>query len=471
MTQTWLRFSGLFRNIRPEWFFVTVGIVFGMTFLLLTPPFQTPDEPVHFFRAYQVSEGNLLVDSLQGMNGGKLPTSLAETVEETTTAPVVSFHDEAKYDIHKTYKALSILPNDNHTKAYRLSATALYPPIVYIPQAFAIFVTRLLGWSPVLMVYAGRLANLVTWLLLAGLSIKILPRKKWVLVFVGLLPMSIFQAVSLSADVFTVGLTILFISYVLHLRESPQPVSRRKLVLLLLIGTLMAIAKPVMFVFLPLVFLLPDRVLGGKLSLYKKLTIGLLPFLVFVVWYLIASPGSKTTSPANGSDAVAQLRFIMKSPQSLINVLWNTFFFTWGDSITGSVIGIFGWMDTPLAEWIIVVGYVTLAFIMFAIPNDQDTNWLTSRQKVIVALVMVAYWAAVSTALYMFYTPVGFKIVVGLQGRYFLPLLLPLALIVGDSQTVKTTPRAYRITALAAPVFLLICSAITIGFRYYVHNV
>jgi len=48
----------------PEKVFLIVGILFGTLFLLITPPFQVPDEPNHFSRAFHVSELCLLAQKL-----------------------------------------------------------------------------------------------------------------------------------------------------------------------------------------------------------------------------------------------------------------------------------------------------------------------------------------------------------------------------------------------------------------------
>ena len=37
--------------------FLYFALVFGLSLLVIVPPFQAPDEQHHFFRAYQVSEG------------------------------------------------------------------------------------------------------------------------------------------------------------------------------------------------------------------------------------------------------------------------------------------------------------------------------------------------------------------------------------------------------------------------------
>ena len=44
-------------RLKPEVVFLYFALMFGLSLLVTVPPFQTPDEPHHFFRAYQVSEG------------------------------------------------------------------------------------------------------------------------------------------------------------------------------------------------------------------------------------------------------------------------------------------------------------------------------------------------------------------------------------------------------------------------------
>jgi len=83
---------------------------------------------------------------------------------------------------------------------------------------------------------------------------------------------------------------------------------------------------------------------------------------------------------------------------------------------------------------------------------------------------MVLYWLAVNTAVYVTYTPLRFKIVYGLQGRYFLPLVF-LAVPLLKSQHLKLDAHVYKRLAVGLPVFLLLCSTLTIYIRYFIHNV
>ena len=56
-------------------------LLFGLLFALLIPPFQSPDEPNHFYRAWQVSEGHFFPEKKGDRLGGMLPASLMQVYD------------------------------------------------------------------------------------------------------------------------------------------------------------------------------------------------------------------------------------------------------------------------------------------------------------------------------------------------------------------------------------------------------
>jgi uncharacterized membrane protein len=452
----------------PLRFFLITAAIAGLLLVFLTPPFQAPDEPVHFMRAYQISEHNFRVDKVGKTVGGYLPTSVGKTISVTSERPQINFYPNEKYDEQKTFQALHFRTNPDKRTFYDFSSTAYYSPVSYLPQATGVLISRSLGASPLTMMYAGRIANLAMWIVLMGLSIWLLPRKKWALAAVAMLPMALFQAASLSADVMTVGMIGLTLAYILKLVKDNKLLRPKQLALLLVTLIALVLSKQILFIFLPLVLLLPNRLLGSIAAL-KKILLMVTPLLIFGGWMLVTRDLSILGTAINNQDPPAQIHFIINNPHSFINVLWNTYFFNYGDTVQASLIGNFGWVDTPLSELFVTLGYLSLAFLMLA-RYDNFRVWLNGRQKLLIGAIALLYWLAVSTALYVYYSPVGFKIIVGLQGRYFLPvaiLLIPLLY----SNHIRVTKELYRRVAIVAPIMLLVASFITIYVRYFIHNV
>lgn len=454
--------------VTPVKFFILTAAVFGTLFILITPPFEAPDEPVHFFRAYQVSTLNLSVDKVGSTYGGELPASLQETISQTWDRPALAFHPDHKYPLSDTREAFSIkTTSKKHLSDF--STTAYYSPISYLPQALGIGAARLAKLPPIMMMYLGRLFNLAAWIVLFSLAIKLMPRRKWVVVFIALIPMALFQAASLSADVMAVGLMALLLALTLNLMAARAIISVKQTLLLILLLAGVALSKQIMFLFVPLILLLPRRIFTSRRNEYvNKAVLIAVPLVLFGLWSLHVH-GIPQSNSVGGINPTGQEQFILHHPLRYLIALINVYFFSWGDGIVKSFFGNFGWVDTPLAEGIVVVGYMSLAALLLSSPGNFKT-WLSARQKMFLAVLAVVYVLAVSTALYVYFTPVGFKIIVGLVGRYYLPVAL-LLIPVFYGNWLKLSRSAYKRIAVMSPLFLLACSAITIFVRYYINNV
>jgi uncharacterized membrane protein len=462
------RFEKFADSVSPVKFFIVTAATFGLIFAIITPPFQTPDETVHFLRAYQISQFNFVPDQVGNIAGGYLPQSLGKTIDRTMTHPNLQYVAKQKYNLYKTFDAASFKTDSQKTQLYNFSSTSYYSPIAYLPQATGILVARIINLPPLDMMYAGRLMNLTAWVAVMSLSIYLIPRKKWALTAIALLPIAVFQSISLSTDVMAVGLAALSISLVLRLIDYNKTLSTLQIALLFILLVFLVLSKQITFLLLPVILLIPNKVLGRR-PVLKKILLTIIPLLIFGAWMFMVKDIGSVSNPINHENPLKQTSFILHSPHSYINVLWNTYFFNWGDGITSSFIGVFGWQDAPLSELFIMLGYVSLAFLMFA-NYDTAKSWLSKNQKLFIAAIVTIYWLAVSTALYVYYSPVGYKIIVGIQGRYFLPVAI-LAIPILYGSWLKTSKEAYSRIAILAPLILLIASTITIYIRYYVNNV
>ena len=173
-----------------------------------------------------------------------------------------------------------------------------------------------------------------------------------------------------------------------------------------------------------------------------------------------------TASGVPGQSSSQQLLGIFEHPLRLPTVIFNTFFFTWGDGVVGSLIGSFGWLDTPLSSGLVMIGYVCLAFLLFANYAKPKLE-LRRFDKWLIAGIITLYALGTMAALYIMYAPVNFGVLYGLQGRYFLlPILMAIPLF--WSTKIKVAKRYYVTFLKVTTIALLVCSALTIFLRYYV---
>jgi len=446
----------------PQGFFLAVSLIFGGIFLLIIPPLQTPDESSHFLRVYQLSQFHLAPTIQDNIVGGELPRSLSKTIKLLDTNPSLRFHAETKYDIHRTAEVLHMPLNKQDTMF--TSGVTGYAPVGYIPQSIGVFLGSLINLPAIVLMYIARLMSLLVWIALIFTAITIVPYRKWAFVAVGLLPMLVAQAVSPGIDAMSIGLGVLFIASVLFLRTKTR-IPTKWWVGLLVIACLIALTKQTTILVLGFVFLLKLSQFDTKRwkSYLKKALLLLLPAFLLVGWSLVSL---SVESPVPGQDSGAQLSNIIHTPLRLPQVLFNTFFTTWGDDVVRSLIGNFGWIDTPLAGGIVAIGYIFIAAILF-IGYESINKKLSRIHKILLLLLTFLYVIGTCTALYLLYSPVNFDVIYGLQGRYFL-LVLFMLIPVFAVTSIKMPRKSYIKLVRIGSLFLIVASALTIYLRYYV---
>jgi uncharacterized membrane protein len=102
-----------------------------------------------------------------------------------------------------------------------------------------------------------------------------------------------------------------------------------------------------------------------------------------------------------------------------ISEQWQTCTFAW--------IGLLGFLDTWLPKWI----YWSYPFVLIlaAFLDRGQAAPLSWPQKIWIACIIFAVFILIDLSLYLIWTPPGAETVHGVQGRYFLPLVIPLLFI------------------------------------------
>jgi hypothetical protein len=220
----------------------------GLMLLVLTPPFQAPDEPNHLLRAYQVSEGGVVSPkNADGLRGGMLPEPLID-------AALTGFASlRARKDVHTSLDEWRQIL-DAAERVPRLDITsrrfigfpnsARYSPVPYVPAAVALAIGRVIGANAYALLYAARLANLLTAMALTAAALAALaddPRARLALFAFAAPRCACFWPQPRSADAVTNG-------RLLRRRREPssQPaLERGSLLALLIAAALLSLGKGV----------------------------------------------------------------------------------------------------------------------------------------------------------------------------------------------------------------------------------
>ena len=140
---------------------------------------------------------------------------------------------------------------------------AFNAPIAYFPEILAVALLRAVGAPIPLIFFAGRLATLLAFVGIFYLAIRLIPMGKQVLFVLGLFPTTLLLASTYSADPMPIALAVLAISLTLRCRRAEVPDKHAFLYLFLVLAAL-TLTKPTMFIFAPLLFMVPSPGIGPK---------------------------------------------------------------------------------------------------------------------------------------------------------------------------------------------------------------
>lgn len=462
--------------VKPEYFFLAFAAPIGLLLVFLTPPLQTPDEQSHFFQAYAVSNLNFVWHKFEINNkvtyGPELPKSVFDASDQFLAQ---AGKPNVKITLEQ-YKQYIEQPLNADKIEYRKSGTS-YTPLVYLPQATGINIGKLFNASPIVLMWLGRLANLVLWLAVIFLAIRLFPVAKWAVVVLALNPVAVFLSASMSADVMNIALAFLFVSLVFATIMSKEPrVSTKRLVVLSVTLLGLALTKPVSIVFGLLLFTLPWKKFKSKFKyiLFAFLAISIAAGTT-LAWNAAVGEGTQASiqlqRPGEGVDPAKQLKNVLTDPVDFTVLLIKNYIIVapgyYGDAVFNTFFGVFGWLDTNIPTWAIVL-YIIGLFLAILYQFGRETGF-GKIQKTVFFITFIGFVTANILAMYLVYTPFDRPVVEGVQGRYFIPAsIVLLGIFTGRNKILNISEKKLVIilAGILAVVFLMMI--LRLVMRYYI---
>ncbi len=412
--------------MKIEKVFLLFVFLFGLIFIFITPPFQSVDENFHFYRAYGIASGQFVAEKQGAVSGSMLSESLSCLTHKYDR--LVKNINE-KTSISELSENLGIKLSDNEVFT-GYSNTALYSPAGYIPQSMGVYVAKILNLSPLIMLYFGRLFNLIMYAILGYYAIKVIPVLKLAVFLILLMPMNLSLAASLSTDAVLISVSLIFIGLILKCSVNNEKISIKNLLLLALLSTVLALIKH-HFLLLPLLFLIPPKRFCGKY--WQKISVIILPAIFACIIWSKAVAGLYVPL-REGADMYAQLSFILHNPLEFIAVLFKTILIKTFRIIV-TMIGVLGWQDTRLD----ILTYLLYPLaIIYAVLNTSDRQIILSKfQILLLSSTLTVSYLLIVTYMYLSWSLVGSGIVMGLNGKYFVTLLLPFLILLAAKSKFK----------------------------------
>lgn len=412
MNELTLRLKKIFSS--PLQVFVITASIVGVVSAIIFPPFQVPDEHTHFFRAYQISTGEITSRVVEGKDIG----GFVEPIPESKNY----------YQSSLSGRVFASFPT-----------TASYSPIGYIPQSIGIGLARTLQLPFGYLILFGRVLNLFTFICLISLAIYFAPSKKWVYVVLALFPIVVQQAASLSIDTIVIGTSFLLIAYTHKLFCEKGAISLKDFIIISGTLTIIALTKYNGLILMLPILLLP-KAKFETLKTRFMFTIGVvgIPMMALAIWQLLIYYLGYSTVDVykliglNNVSQIGQIKYVLARPLSFIKVMVRSYIIENPNNSATSdfyVVSAHSYFSTftyrlPLSS--VILGYLTLlmAFIKGGLYEKKVKSLVYIDTMIFLFSIIF-----IGLILYMVWTPVGYLRIEGVQGRYFIPfvpLLIPL---------------------------------------------
>lgn len=463
---------------KPEYLFLLIAILFGTVFVFSNPPGFGIDERAHFMRSYMVAHLNINPDrnTTTGTFGGNLPDNLAGFVAFSTTDLMLNkkytniFNrkdaDISKYNRYSNETFSKNLINNEATNKQLLASLA-YSPLGYIGFAASERLAELINLSIINTLYFARVFGLAAYIIAIFCAIRIAKNYKWLIVVIALLPTSLFQASTISLDpIVTASSILLFAALTRHWAKKNKPEKAWVNIIILCSLTALALTKIPYLGLLIIPVLLPKEVFWTrKLEIYWKTLWLIVPSITALAWIIFNAKVSKQLvilQTSGVADTSKQISVIVHEPLRFIEVLAYTYYQN-ADRMLSSLIGLIGDRQVGLTSAIMfILAFTALGLAGLFYKQLQTPKAIEQRQWLAIGSAIIAVILIMSTTLYLTFTPVREDMILGLQGRYFLPILpfiLILLIKLSPLKIIEPKTKAL-IIALSSTILMLASTAL-----------
>ena len=407
--------------------------VLALAFAIVVPPLQVNDEHGHFIRAYAISRGEFVAKGIP-----ELPPTITSFVMRYPEA-AEAFHRFTPGEIlHDPPAPRSIdsagstaLTNDGHHKflVWAIIGSATYCPLVYLPASLGIWTARTLHASPLLMMYAARVLNVLVFVAALAISFRLAPSYRAVMTGIALMPMTLHQAGGISGDLVTIAFSFVGLSLMLYARE--HFVSRRFLIVVAVVFVMWALCKFSIWA-LPLLLLIPASAFKNRRAWLAYIgAVSLCMVGALLIWNGISSANVEALRAArltHGIDISANVRLVAAHPLAFARQLLAFVHSNYRYEL-GQFVGAFGWTHFSLPVWVRSLYLLLLVFVAAA---EFSTKPFLGWERGVLFLVFLGGAVFIHTVVFVSdgtlcganLGQLCFGSSAGVQGRYFIPFCL-----------------------------------------------
>lgn len=359
----------------------------------------------------------------------------------------------------------------NHTPTLIVSAFEQNPFYGYLPQALGMIIAKLLDLNVIWMLWLGRIFNLIFYAGVISLAIKKAPVLKIPLLVVACLPISIYQASSLSIDSMIIGAGILSIGYFLYLYTAEKnSLNTIEVVKFSALCLLLGLCKLPYLAFIFLLLLVPTDNFkkGNKIIPYILICIAIVG-IAGILWSTYSTPTLMHSwrSKLRFINSTAQIDYISLHPKFLIRFTSNLFTY----DLSHMAYGVFNFFGAAqkvhYSDSYHLIVATLLAFVLVTLLAYPKNIKFDLKAKVGTLVILLMIYIGTSFIQLLTWASVGF-LNLGISTRYFIPLLALIPIIV--SVKIKALDRFkenYDSYAMVLIIVFMATLVLSFATKYY----
>jgi uncharacterized membrane protein len=442
----------------PE-IYVLCALFVTLLLAILTPPFFVPDEANHSLRALQLAHGQVLATAAREGAGGQADRNAYAAMSrmnsiistEAELYPMARSRPDGRIS-RGDMEAVQQLTWAHADQFSPFPNTAVYPPTLYLPQAAGWAAAEHLNLHIVHGLVLARLCAALIAVFAGWLALRYAACCRTQIFLLLLLPTCLSLNASTSQDAVLFGLAALAAACLSRPLQQQRQFRSGELVLTTMLLTV-CIGARVPYLPMLLVLFLPalNASTFVKKSLLAPSAAAICGALIIAAWQSLVKPFGILTGPV--ADVAKQQAFLHAHPAYSALVVGKS-------AVLGSFttvlkgLALLGTNDAypPMPVYGLFVAAI-LVILLLSTGGCLQTN----RARLVLVGAAMASAAGMSLAEYLIWSAPGASAVAGLQARYYLPLLLLLALALPAQPLLRIRPRGRSATLLVAYVVFLGC--------------
>ncbi|MEE2526866.1 DUF2142 domain-containing protein [Hyphobacterium sp. HN65] len=431
----------------PQRVFLAYALPSILAFSMLTPPLFAPDETAHVMRAYSVSALRLLPSGMlsEGQDMQPVPADYVAIID--------TYYSQLASDGYFGWQTAI----DHPTASWRSAEIGFlhnaegYFPLFYIPQAIVIRLAWVFDVSIIDTLRYGRLLLGCLFVYLGYLALSLARWGRLGLLLLVSLPISVFLGASFSPDAWLIASSSLAFAMMTRTGPSHKSSSERQMAAWIIIA---ATALRPSYLLMNAIWVRSTfREIGKKPSLLL-----IAGFIIATVWafLVVAHPDRRI----DGINPELQFAFLLSNPLAVFEVAWTTL----SNHAALPLRQIFIVTNHPNAHASDQLALLLSAVTILVIFTDYRRVAVKEAWTWILIGCAVLSYGLIYGAMYLGWTAVGsMGPVQGVQGRYFVPLLVFALLALPSISASRIALRITPVISICLVSYFLILNYWTIN--------